>query len=124
MERDLVDVETAPNGVNVLMGPPAGGVQTAPAGSRPHDDGGLPGRREPHHHIVADGWQQLDQIGEFLAHPPQVGSGSKLWLDVQKVLTSKNCELDGKELTLGCDRHHQLTVKIRNDIGILWRKFN
>jgi hypothetical protein len=92
MERDLVDVETAPNGVNVLMGPPAGGVQTALAGSRPHDDGGLPGRREPHHHIVA-GWQQLDQIGEFLAHPPQAGSGSKLWLDVQKVLT-KNCELD------------------------------
>jgi hypothetical protein len=44
------------------------------------------------------------------------------WLDVQKVLT-KNCELD-KELTIRCDRHHQQTVKVRNDIDILWRKFN
>lgn len=102
-------------------GPPAGGVQTALAGSRPHDDGGLSGRREPHYHFVA-GWQQQDQFGEFLALPPQAGSGSKLWLDVQKVLT-KNCELD-KEFTLRCDRHHQQTVKVRNAIEILWRKFN
>jgi superfamily I DNA and/or RNA helicase len=48
------------------------------------------------------------------------GSGSKLWLHVQNVLT-KNGEL-GKELTLRCDRHHQQTVKVRNNIEILWRR--
>jgi superfamily I DNA and/or RNA helicase len=40
------------------------------------------------------------------------GSGSKLWLHVQKVMNTYG-EL-ANELTLRCDRHHQQIVKVRN----------
>jgi hypothetical protein len=40
------------------------------------------------------------------------GSGSKLWIHVQKVLT-KNGEVD-KEMTLRCDKHPQQIVKVKH----------
>ncbi|EFX68480.1 hypothetical protein DAPPUDRAFT_114506 [Daphnia pulex] len=86
MESNLVGVETAPNGANAMMGPPVGGVAYK---LRSLDRVHMTTYQDEESHII------------ILS---LVGSGSKLWLDVQKVLT-KNCELD-KELTLRCDRHH------------------